>query len=296
MSQSNQLHYNVPPSWAGRTLDSLLKNEFHLSRSRIRALKKTAGIMIDSRPAWVSERLKGGERVTIEIAPAEQTILPEALPLNIIYEDADLIVINKAAGMIVHPVGVYKNGTLANALVYHWQMSQQSASFHPVHRLDRLTSGLMLVAKNPWAHQQLSRQIEAGSFHRLYLAICQGNIRRSSAKIIAPLRHADTGFKWEIADEGNPAITRYRVLNNYPGAALLALKLFTGKTHQIRVHMASLGNPLWGDPIYGIPDPLFPRPALHAVQLAFIHPRSNHKLTFRAKPPTDFVHLITTFQ
>jgi RluA family pseudouridine synthase len=292
MPEQNQLHFNIPLSWAGRTLDSFLRHEIHLSRSQISALKRSIGIMLNSDPVWVSYRLQGGETITINVNPIKQNILPEEIPLTIVYEDVDLIVINKSAGMIVHPVGVYKSGTLANALVHHWQVNQQSASFHPVHRLDRLTSGLILIAKNPWAHQQLSLQIEAGNFHRLYLAICQGSIGQTSAKIVAPLKHASVGFRWEVTDEGTPAITRYRILSTNPVATLLAIKLFTGKTHQIRVHMAHLGNPLWGDPIYGIPDPTFPRPALHAIRLTFTHPRSHHKMKFTADLPEDFNLLI----
>jgi 23S rRNA pseudouridine1911/1915/1917 synthase len=292
MSEQNQLHYSVPLSWAGRTLDSLLRHKLNLSRSQIRALKKTAGICLNSKPAWVSARLEGGESLTINLDPAEQHIVPEELPLNIIYEDADLIVINKAAGMIVHPVGVHTNGTLANALVHHWQITNQSASFHPVHRLDRFTSGIIVIAKNPWAHQQLSRQIEESHFHRLYFAICQGLPTRKSAKISAPLQLAGQGFRWEVTNEGKPAITRYRVLAQTTNVSLLAVKLFTGRTHQIRAHFAYLGIPLWGDSIYDQNGSPTLRPALHAVRLSFIHPRYQTRLQFTAPLPEDLQQVL----
>ena len=292
MSEQNRLQYNIPECWAGRTLDSFLRHGLHLSRSGIRALKKSAGISLNSGPVWVSQRLAGGENLIINLNPVEQNILPEALPLSIVYEDADLIVINKSAGMIVHPVGVYKSGTLANALVHHWQSTGQSASFHPVHRLDRLTSGLILVAKNPWAHQQLSLQIAAGHFHRLYLAICRGGLNKKSAKISAPLKLAGQGFRWQVAEEGKPAVTRYRVLAQNATASLMAVKLFTGRTHQIRAHFAYLGNPLWGDSVYDQSGSPTLRPALHAVRLTFIHPRHRTGIHFTAPLPEDLREIL----
>jgi pseudouridine synthase, RluA family len=292
MYNQNQLSFDIASRWAGRTVESFLQHELHLSRSYIRALKKCDGIMINSKPVWISERLNGGEHLTIALAPADQHILPEALPLTIIYEDNDLIVINKAAGMVVHPVGPHKSGTLANALVYHWQTTNQMASFHPVHRLDRFTSGIITVAKNPWAHQQLSRQVDSGKFHRLYLAICQGAPSKKSAKISAPLKLTGQGFRWEVADEGKPAITRYRVLKETPQFALIAVKLFTGRTHQIRAHFAHLGNPLWGDALYNPNRSTHLRPALHAVRLTFIHPRFMTRCRFTAPLPEDLQRIL----
>ncbi len=292
MVEPNQLNYTIPSTWAGRTLDSYLRHGLQFSRSQVRALKKNSGMLLNSHQVWASHRLEGGEELTLIIQPIEQSITPENIPLSILYEDPDIIVINKQAGMTVHPVGVYKSHTLANALVFHWQAKKEAASFHPVHRLDRLTSGLILIAKHSWAHQQLSRQLQSGSFHRLYLAIGRGNPLNKSGKITAPLKHADTGFRWIIDPEGKLAITRYRILRQTNNACLAAIRLYTGRTHQIRAHFAHLGTPLWGDPIYGFSDPAFPRPALHAARLSFIHPRFNKFMKFTIQPPTDFQALL----
>ena len=155
--QQSNLETVIPAAWRDRTLDSFLRQELKLSRSRIRALKKTDGIWLDGHPAWVTQRLYGGEHLVLQIAtPSQQThLLPEAIPLTILYEDQDLIVLDKPAGMVVHPVKKHQSGTLANALMYHWRNNPEPTSFHPVHRLDRLTSGAILIAKNSWAHQQL---------------------------------------------------------------------------------------------------------------------------------------------
>lgn len=287
-----QLEIEIPEYWAGRTVQSYLRSELHLSRTQIRVLKETDGILIDSQLVWTSYRLQGGENLVLIITPLKQNITPEQITLEIVYEDPDLVVVNKPAGMVVHPVGVYKTGTLANALVYHWLNNSEAASFHPVHRLDRLTSGLILVAKNPWSHQQLARQIEAGLFHRLYLAVCCGTPPRISAKLTAPLKRAEIGLTWEVAKEGISAITRFRVLHHSATSSLLAVRLFTGRTHQIRVHLAHLGIPLRGDLLYGCPESSFFRPALHAVRLVFKHPRSNRKIKLTVDPPDDFLQQI----
>lgn len=293
IKKANELAYIIPPVWSGRTLESFLRNELHLSRGYIRILKKSLAIELNSQPAWVTHRLQGGERLVIKLIPLEQDIVPEALPLAIIYEDDDVVAINKTAGMVVHPVGVHKNGTMANALVHHWLNTHQSASFHPVHRLDRFTSGVIVIAKNPWAHQQLSLQVDAGHFHRLYLAICQGAPPQKSAKISTPLKLSGEGFRWEASDDGKTALTRYRVLQQIPGASLIAVKLLTGRSHQIRAHFAYLGIPLYGDAVYDKSGSENLRPALHAVRLTFIHPRFHTRLQFTAPLPEELEKILS---
>ncbi|HBF36968.1 MAG TPA: RluA family pseudouridine synthase, partial [Firmicutes bacterium] len=157
---------------------------------------------------------------------------------------------------------------------------------------DRFTSGIIVIAKNPWAHQQLSLQVDSGHFHRLYLAICQGAPRQKSAKISAPLKLAGQGFRWEVTTEGSPAITRYRVLSQNTVASLIVVKLFTGKTHQIRAHFTYLGIPLWGDSLYTQNDSEVLRPALHAVRLTFIHPRYQNRLQFTAPLPEELQQIL----
>lgn len=290
---SGMLRVQIPAAFAGRTLGSYLKFGLNLSTSRIRALKKAQGILINGKPEWVSFRLRGGETLELEMAPILQTtIIPEPVSLRIVFEDAALVVVNKAAGMLVHPVKHFQSGTVANGLVHHWRETGQAASFHPVHRLDRLTTGLLVVAKNPLVHQQLAFQLEKGRLRRFYLAVCQGTPGRKSGKIDLGIQKPEQGCKWETGENGKPAYTRFRVLQTFPGASLVALKLFTGRTHQIRIHLANSGAPLWGDPVYGSPDESFERPALHAARLRFQHPLTGQKLRFQAPIPEDFEGLV----
>ncbi|HEX3047184.1 MAG TPA: RluA family pseudouridine synthase, partial [Bacillota bacterium] len=248
------IHFEIPAAFAGRTLHSYLKYGLNLSTSRIRALKKAQGIWVNGNPEWVTFRLQGGEKLMLMMVPITQTtIIPEPVPLPVVFEDQTLVVVNKPVGMLVHPVKHYQSGTMANGLLYQWGERGEAASFHPVHRLDRLTSGLVVVAKNPLIHQQLAFQLEKGRLRRIYLAVCQGVPEKKSGKIVLPIQKPEKGCKWEVAEDGKAAYTRFRVLQTFPGSYFLALKLFTGRTHQIRLHLAHVGSPLWGDPVYGVP-------------------------------------------
>lgn len=293
---ATKLLITIPHDWTGKTVESFLKQHEHFSRSRIRDLKKNQAITINNKVVWATDRLAGGETLQITLSTIAQDITPENIPLDILHEDADIAVIHKPAGMIVHPIGVYQNGTLANALIHHWQSRRDSAAFHPVHRLDRQTSGLIIVAKNSWAHQQLDRQLNSGMMRRLYLAICKGNFPDSSCRIDAPLKLIGPGFRWGVADDGKPSLTRIRTITQFSNSTLLAVKLYTGRTHQIRVHLSSAGFPLRGDYYYGESDPLIDRPALHSAGLWFIHPRNHQWMKFRAKLPADMVQLIGSIE
>jgi len=282
------LRIAINPAWKGRTIESILRHELRFSRKQIITLKKRNGVFLDGRSVLVKERLEstGGE-LLILIPPTPQDILPEKIPLTILYEDPDLIVIDKPAGLLVHPVRFHLTGTLANALTYHWQQTGETASFHPVHRLDKQTSGLLLIAKSSWSHQQLFLQLRAHEIHRTYLAFTDGNPPRNSGLLSAPIKRAGTGMRRIVAADGQTALTRYRVLRRSPTSALLLLQIITGRTHQIRVHLSHLGTALIGDPLYGQPSAWLDRPALHAAALRFRHPRSRQLLKFRAPLPPD---------
>jgi 23S rRNA pseudouridine1911/1915/1917 synthase len=297
VATQTDLTFYVAVEWRGKTVDAFLRHQAGLSRSRIRALKKNDAIYLDGRPVWTNHPLRGDEELLLKLAvPAAQLgIVPEDIPLTILYEDQDLTVIAKPAGMVVHPVKKHQSGTLANALIHHWQTTGQAyASFHPVHRLDRLTSGTILIAKSSWAHQQLDRQIAKGEIHRLYLAICHYLPQPQSGRITAPIKADPATPRREIRADGKPSLTRYRVLRHCGRGALLGIKLYTGRTHQIRVHLAHIGHSLWGDRLYDAPESGFGRPALHAAQIAFTHPRSGQRLRFRADLPDDMRELMNT--
>lgn len=281
------LTFNVPSDWKGRTIDSFLRNQMRFSRRILRSLKKEGDIRINGEvvPAW--RHLDGDEQLELNLPLLEQNINPEPIPLSVIYEDQDLVVIDKPPGMLVHPVKQFQSGTIANALLYRWRVADEACSFHPVHRLDRLTSGLVLIAKNQWIHQQLSLQLDSGEISRLYLAFCKGKIMNNSGKINAPIKEQSNSAQRIIQADGKPAVTRYRVIRKLEYSALLAVKLFTGRTHQIRVHFSHIGYPLWGDPLYGNPDQNLARTALHAVSLSFNHPRLERKIKVKSELPTD---------
>ena len=293
MPISTPLSFIVPLDWEGRTIDSFLQNRMRFSRRIIRSLKKEDGIRVNGEvaPAW--RRLNSGDKLELYLPLVEQTINPEPIPLDVVYEDQDLVVMVKPPGMLVHPVKKYQSGTLANGLLYRWRAAGESCSFHPVHRLDRLTSGLVLVAKNQWVHQQLSLQLESGKMSRLYLALCKGVLPKTSGRIDAPIKEQPDSALRIIEADGKPAVTRYRVIGKGECSTLLVVKLYTGRTHQIRVHLSHLGYPLWGDPLYGTPDQNLPRTGLHAVSLSFHHPRLERKIKVKAELPADLKMLAT---
>jgi 23S rRNA pseudouridine1911/1915/1917 synthase len=238
--------------------------------------------------------VRAGERVRVEIPPAEPARLtPEFLPLTIVYEDADLLVIDKPAGLAVHPGAGRRSGTLVHAVLAHApDLAGVGGALRPglVHRLDKDTSGLLVVAKNDAALRSLQEQVQTRGMRREYLALVHGHVAPSTGMVEAPIgRDAHHRTRMAIVASGRRAVTHYRVLERFAGATLLEVRLETGRTHQIRVHCASLGHPVIGDPVYGRqPNPWgLRRQALHAFRLSFAHPRSGVALRFLAPLPPD---------
>lgn len=285
----------------GRRLDQFLSQPFFgLSRSRAQKLLMENMVQVNGELCSDKNyRMQAGDLVNVTIPPPAETRLePEAIPLDILYEDDDLLVINKPRGMVVHPAPGHRKGTLVNALLHHCaHLSVIGGIRRPgiVHRLDKDTSGLLLVAKNDFTHRSLSEQLKTRQLKREYLALVKGRVKPVLGRIEAPVaRHPGDRKKMAVVETGRMAVTRYRVLKYYGSYSLLKLNLETGRTHQIRVHMAHLGHPVVGDLTYArhswndLPRGLSEPHALHARRITFIHPRSSEPLEFAASLPAAF--------
>jgi len=278
---------------AGERLDRFLAGrELEVSRSHIQKLIESGCVLVNGRTAKANAKLREGDAVETELPEArEMEILPEAIPLDILYEDSDVIVINKARGMVVHPAAGAADGTLVNALLHHCEdLSGINGVIRPgiVHRLDKDTSGVMVAAKNDRAHVDLAEQIREKTAQRIYRAIVCGTIAEDRGEIRAPIgRHPTERKKMAVVPGGKEARTLFRVVERFPAHTLVECRLKTGRTHQIRVHMAYIGHPLLGDPKYGRKTLEIAGQALHSCELSFTHPRTKERMTFAAEMPED---------
>ncbi|MDW7728547.1 MAG: RluA family pseudouridine synthase [Bacillota bacterium] len=296
-----ELTLSVDEVWSGKRIDLFLAEQVdQLSRSRAQKLIENELVTVNGITCRDKNyRLQAGEMISYILpTPEEMVANPENIELDIIYEDKDLLVINKERGMVVHPAPGHTGGTLVNALLNHCDdLSGIGGVIRPgiVHRLDKDTSGLLIVAKNDTAHNSLSDQLKDRTLRREYIALVCGRVKSARGKIEAPIgRHPKDRKKMAVVSGGREAVTRYRVIRNYDNYSLLRLKLETGRTHQIRVHMANLGYPVVGDPIYGpgsygdLPDQYTQPQALHAQKISFIHPRTGTNMEFTAPFPSAF--------
>ncbi len=293
---SRRLELTVTPELAGIKVDTLLKKHLGLSGTVVRRIKWLSdGILVDGIRVNTRFCPVAGQVLSVRLSDPQRNsgIVPAPGPLDIVYEDEDLIVLNKAAGVSVHPGPGHFDDTLGNFLVYYYESSGQEADFHPVHRLDRGTSGLLVAAKHPHAQEVLKNQLHTEHFRRVYLAVCEGILEDWTGVIDAPLGPKPGSLMEQmVRPDGKPARTRYGVLRRWGDRSLVELELETGRTHQIRVHMAHIGHPLTGDFLYGTEDKaLIGRPALHSGYLSFLHPITKEKLQFSAPPPEDMVRL-----
>ena len=287
----------VPPECEGTRVDTLLKRHMLLSGTVVRRIKWLEdGILVDG--ARVNTRFvpRAGQTISVRLSDPERLsgVIPAPGPLDIVYEDEDLIVLNKPAGLSVHPGPGHYSDTLGNFLVHYYEISGQEADFHPVHRLDRGTSGLLVAAKHPHAQERLKEQLHSPDFRRVYLAVCEGTPSPAAGVVDAPLGPVEGSLMaQQVRADGKPARTRYETVGIYDRRALLRLELETGRTHQIRVHMAHLGHPLTGDFLYGTEDHgLIARPALHSHALSFRHPLTREELAFTQPLPEDMARLL----
>lgn len=273
------------------------------SRNRLQKWLREGYVSLDSRSAEPKQRIWGGERVDIRPVPdpSQGPYRAERIILDIVYEDDDVLVINKPAGLVVHPGNGNWSGTLLNALLHHSPRLAALPRAGIVHRLDKDTSGLLVVAKTLRAQTELARQLQARTVKREYLALVHGLVR-AGGEVRAPLgRDPRNRTRMAVVPAGRRALTRYKVAKRFARASLLECSLDTGRTHQIRVHLQSLGHPLVGDPVYragrgGADQPGLARQALHAARLEFLHPGSGARKSFVAPPPEDFQALLDSLQ
>ena len=291
----------IPAEFAGLRADQALARLFpEHSRSRLQAWLKSGRILIDGKSPDSKTKVWGGESLLLSPEPSESSLAEQAedIPLNVVFEDDTLIVIDKPVGLVVHPGSGNWSGTLLNALLHHSPALRDIPRAGIVHRLDKDTSGLLVVAKTLEAQTDLVRQLQARSVKRHYLALVHG-LPAPSGEVNAPIgRHSVHRTKMAVVPGGREALTRYRVQERLGRATLVECELATGRTHQIRVHMAHVGHPLVGDATYGKPhsaDPrldVFPRQALHAWQLGLIHPRTGLHCSWQSALPADFEGLL----
>lgn len=286
---------------AGKRLDKLISEQLpELTRSAVQHLMQDGCVTIAGKPVKKNTRASAGDVITVELPePREVEIEPENIPLDIVYEDGDIIVVNKPKGMVVHPAPGNWSGTLVNALMYHCgdSLSGINGAIRPgiVHRIDKDTSGLLVVAKNDRAHQSLAEQIKVHSAGRRYFAVVYGTPREQKGTVNAPIaRHPIDRKKMAVLAGGREAITHYEVLEQYAGYSYLTFLLETGRTHQIRVHMAHIGHPIIGDPLYGPAKDKWKLQGqcLHAGELTLTHPATGERMTFQAPLPAYFTTVL----
>ena len=294
MNNGSIRRHTVSAEEAGVRLDVLLASVMTgLSRSFVKRLLDEGGVLVDGMREKAGFRVREGQSLSVEVPLYPADAVAEDLPVTIVYEDQHLAVINKDAGIVVHPAAGNRSGTLVNALLFHVRdLSGIGGVERPgiVHRLDKDTSGLMVVAKNDAAHSSLTRQLAERTMKREYQAICHGALKGGSGTIDAPIaRHLVHRQRMAVRPEGKAAVTHYFVTEVYAPYTSLSLKLETGRTHQIRVHMAHIGHPLLGDVLYGGRKELAAaRQMLHAFRLSLKHPGTGEQMTFAAEPPADF--------
>lgn len=304
MSYYKPITYVVPPEDEGMVLRTVLQSRMAVSRTLMSRLKLTEqGIMVNGERVYINLHVRAGDVVQVRMEEERSDdIMPQDLSIEIMHEDDELIIVNKEAGMIVHPTHGHYINTVANAIVHHWQEQGVNHRFRPIHRLDQETSGVLAIAKNPYVHQHISEQMIRNEVTKEYLALVYGVMAEDHGTVNEPIdRDPEQPHMRIVTPDGYSSVTHFRVEQRYSNATLVRLRLETGRTHQIRVHMKHLGHPLVGDKMYVLDDTdslpqqlvdLMPRQALHHVTMGFVHPITNEKLEFHAELPADMKQAI----
>lgn len=296
--ESEFLEFRLTGEDEGRPVGNILRCKYGFSRGMLRKLKRWQGVSLNGKVIRLKDTGRKNDIVRVVLREREESwITPQDLPLKVLYEDEDLLIVDKEPGMLVHPMSYRDSGTVANAVLHRWAVQGIPARFRPVFRLDRNTSGLLMIAKNSFANHRMVQQMHAKNMRRCYIAVAQGKINENEGVLDFPIApEPGSGGKRAVNPDGKRAITKFRVLKRFTGATLLRLELETGRTHQIRVHLAHLGFPLFGDFLYGGDTVLIDRQALHSAELKFPAPRSGREVIVESPLPGDMVQLLSILE
>jgi len=287
--EGTTITYAVSADESGLTMKSFLRQRKGISRKLLVRMKQEQSIFLNGTFTYLDHPITAGDVITMKMPEEEsENIIPQNMELDIQFEDEDIMVLNKPANQCVHPTLLHPDGTLANGVVHYWMEQGFNRKFRAVNRLDKNTTGLLIVAKNQYAHQQLSITQRQNQLTRIYEALVHGNLNKEEGTIQAPIaRRSESLVEREVREDGQDAVTHFNVLRELKDASYVQLKLETGRTHQIRVHMSYIGHPLLGDDLYGGSKDWMDRQALHARYLSFPHPRTKKIMSFKSELPAD---------
>lgn len=294
---TNRLDYRVSPEEAGMTLIEVLSQQMDVSSRMIRRAKDGKSIQVNGYPVSVNAKVRNNDVVSVLLEQEPNIFPPEDIPIEVVYENQDLLVVNKQPYYVVHPTKGHPDGTIGNGIAKHFAEEGFDGKIRFINRLDRDTSGLLLVAKNGYAQQIISNQMQADAVEKRYMALVYGTVEKDADTINLPIGRPDPeDLRRAVMADGQDSITHYEVVSRYEGATLVRIRLETGRTHQIRVHFAHMGHPLIGDELYGCPSTEIKRQALHSYFLKFQLPRTKEWISLEADLPYDFKALIQSMK
>ena len=294
--ETNRLVYKVSEEEAGLLLIEILSEKMAISSRMIRRVKDGKSIQVNGHPISVNAKVRNNDVVTVILEQEPNIFIPQDIPIDVVFENQDLLVVNKQPYVVVHPTKGHPDGTIGNGIAKHFMDNGFDGKIRFINRLDRDTSGLLLIAKNGYAQQIISNQMQDDAVEKRYMALVLGVVEKDADTICLPIgRPNPEDLRRAVMEDGQESVTHYEVVQRFEGATLVKIRLETGRTHQIRVHFSHLGHPLIGDELYGCPSDQIQRQALHSYYLRFQLPRTCEWVNLEAELPHDFLALIDTF-